>query len=833
MLGRDNLEKRSVDELHILYNNCIEAIKNDRQRFHLKTGRKWSQANLAEFVDTTIRRFSTARGDSFKDNRNANEYYLDIINKFIEEFTLMINADLSVSSYHPTALDALAHKLSLNLIDVSTSFSEKEKPYKKILQYKHLIEHKNKEEKCKRERVIAIIGAGASYAATPKENPIPLSKDAILHLKKVFEKKIDNELLEDEIHRLNSLMRNSAREPSFETHLLAFSKFSSKTVVEELKKLCGNRNTPSLVYEIIAHLLKHRFIDAILNFNYDELLDNAIEEEIPHSDDYRFIYSAGHCPKDLNELRIDNRLKQPIYIKCNGTISQPNSLRFTGDKAFLMEGAIQEHIIDLFKGEVVNQQQKYLPLNLIIIGFSMRNHALNQIIEDNLTNNQEKTTLWLINPEDDIENRVIQRFKSKFIPNSNKLEVKTVELIDENLEKTLITLWDKTSECFKEPYQPRGIARHQFINHFFKDLSPLDVHGVSKTNIIEYYQDRLLIELCIIILQSNGIIHLSQLSGSRAGKFFDLLKKERHTRHISEYLKDLGLRPYESFMYDTYLVQDHEAFSDPDLLIEYLRDNLLKSLNSEGGRRRYLQESNSNIFKKLSKDIRKRRLLNVNPKYTNIHDNLFAWVENHDVMSTSLAWIYNYRKNIESNLDKWDLMLTVSEEGRFLVKDLREGRFENKFFEIVLGSYGIPTFSNPKTREKLESLNLLSDKPLYRPWWMHNKHQVLFMKRLKNRYTGNWKKDWVLVQGFFYRQSMLSRRVNPVRIKKKKDLEKLLYMFAIYWHGARNYSDTDITKEEQQHPGSLQMNIVNTEKQMNQIIKDLLKLYEDKVVRKK
>ena len=43
---------------------------------------------------------------------------------------------------------------------------------------------------------------------------------------------------------------------------------------------CDVRYYPGLAYEILAHLMKHGFIDAIINFNFDEVLDQAIEDEL-------------------------------------------------------------------------------------------------------------------------------------------------------------------------------------------------------------------------------------------------------------------------------------------------------------------------------------------------------------------------------------------------------------------------------------------------------------------------------------------------------------------------------------------------------------------------
>ena len=78
---------------------------------------------------------------------------------------------------------------------------------------------------------------------------------------------------------------------------------------------------PQLAYELIAHLLKHRFIDHIVSFNFDEVLDTAIASEFA-PDDYVLITSDHHMLTAEKPIR-------PHVIKIHGTISQPETLRFT------------------------------------------------------------------------------------------------------------------------------------------------------------------------------------------------------------------------------------------------------------------------------------------------------------------------------------------------------------------------------------------------------------------------------------------------------------------------------------------------------------------------
>jgi hypothetical protein len=808
-----------LDRLKTIFDQCIITISKDKLYEH-QTAKPYRQEALAQYIGTTYRKISAGRNQP---NKVGIAGYQLLFRKLLHHFKFLIDGDYHITSPQAVPqnhLDELAGKLALNLIDISTSFNERIISYDSILADPILRARRTSAERVQRERYIAIVGAGASNAATYHNTPIPTTQEAIRQLYDAFKGKVDADLIRAEVRRLSNQM--GREEEDFETQLLAFNKFSTAIVGEKLKEICGNANAPCLAYEIMAHLLKHRFLDVIINFNYDELLDNAIREELPDDNDYRFIYTAGHCPVDLDELRIDKRIKQPIYIKCHGTISQPNSLRFTERKAFIIEEAIQQHIADLFRGEVsATYKKEQLPLNLLIFGFGMDNHVFNRIIKKTLQETKQTITLWVFDTNPGLEKKIKLQFSELDAEDRERLSVKMILLPGPAAMNTeLIHLWEKITAIFKKPYRPRGIARHQFIYHIFQHISPLDIGpGSAKNNARQaYYRDRLYVELFLLILKSNGIIHLSQIPSSRVGKYLNLLRnQEGLSESIHYYLEKMGMRVYEKFMYDTYLIRKTEAFVEKDQLIEILRKRLIKQLSHPAGESVVRGEKE---FNDLAESFRQRRLLKVNPKYVNMHDNLFSELRESDVMNTSFAWIYNYRQNIEQRLDEWDLMLTISEEGSFLYEDAAKGRFADKFMEVVLATYGMAGASH-KPRQNLERLPLLSGQLHYRPWWLHNKHLVLFLKRRNTPYTGNWSEDWELKEGFFYRQNMLSQRVNPVKLTHHADLKKLLYIFAIYWHGAHN-DPKEFAGEE------VKMNIVANENQLADVIKRLLGLYEEK-----
>lgn len=812
-----------IEHLAKLTENSLRTIKEDK--LLEKKGLIYSQETLGEYLGIKSRKLGYAKSPSKPGGglRFSKNDYLKLFKAIILHFTLFVDEKtFSITSLATAPKDyipVLARKLALNLVDISTSFDEHIETYPHIFASQQIVSRWKLEKKPPRERYLAIVGAGASNAASHGNSPIPTAKAVLPLLRSALEELVDQDLINAEIQRQREL-RGTSRE-DFETQLIAFNRFSPKTVRDTLSKICGNRNAPCLAYEILAHLLKHRFLDGIINFNYDELLDNAIEEELPDPGDYRFIYNAGHCPNSLEEIRIEKRLKQPVYIKCHGTISQPNSLRFSEERAFTIEPAIQKHIGELFAGIVPDTDNDRFRLNLIVVGFGMKNPIFNQIIENTLKGGQH-ITIWLFDKrnKEELERSIFQQFAH--LPELHpQLKINVIELTDEQpLELALKSLWEQVSNMFSKPYQPRGIARHELLRHVFPDISPSTIGVDQVGRRMQYYSDRLYIELFVLVLKSIGMIHLSQIPNSRVGKYLQLLQEEEkgnaRARSIHAYLKDMGMEVYEDFMYDTYLVKEKKAFAKRAHLINSLRERLIKHLSPNA---RATITNNEGRFKELAIGIRTRRLLKVNPKYVHPHHNLFSELGEGHVMNTSFAWIYNYRKNIEQYPERWDLMLTISEEGSFLYEDAKNGNFAGKLFEIILATYGV-SHTSERHKRKLKNLKLFSGKLRYRPWWLHNKHLVLLLKKRQgDERTDNWQDKWQLVEGFFYRQNMLSQRVNPVLVTEEEDLIKLLYIFAIYWYGAVK-SPEDIAKLD------VQMPIVTKQEKLEQILKELFANYK-------
>lgn len=718
-------------------------------------------------------------------------------------------------------LKELAQKLALNMIDVSVRFSDRDGPHEKILRNPKIL---GKRHNHQRERFVAIIGAGASHIATGKLMPQGNTAAKLIRKEIEEEQTVIHNFIERELDHLRhnyGLDRNE-----LETVLMACSKFDRDKVLEKLQTICNAnvKHLPSLLYEIIAHMFKHRFIDIIINFNYDEILDDIIKEEI-NDGEYRYIYSDGHCPNENKDLLISNRIKQPVYLKPHGTISHQSSIRFTREDFFTIPTRMRETLRYLLEGKVNGvDYQDTLPINLIVIGCSLKSETLLSVLRDILEkkrNNQISTKIkcWIFDINNRVDdfgiNQLFDLYKEE-----RPIEVEFIKLENKEnaLEKKLLQLWEMVSSNFNEEYKPRGIERHRLINKVFKH-SPADLTGFYplSSDLTNYYRSRFYVELVLAYLESDGILNHQQIAESRAGIYLELYNKSTNISnktYLRDWCSDLGLDRYKGFIWDAYIFRNARNYHDKDILLGDFYRNLLLRLD-EKYRIRLENEGVKKKFLSLGKVIHQKNSMKITPKYKQLHNHLFKEISNEDILNTYLNWVYKFHKVIADH-KKWDLVLSISEKGKFLLgSDLITSRPEKKL-GLVLSSYNSTKFEDPDLGSYGVGKSMILEGSIrYLPWWLHNQHVILFLS-LKNKEASYWRDQWSLQHGFYYESRQLSRRINPVYVKNEDDLFILLQIFTTYWDRARSYKSDS---------GAITLPIIQSAQEMDAGIQKLLDLY--------
>ena len=357
-----------------------------------------------------------------------------------------------------------------------------------------------------------------------------------------------------------------------------------------------------------------------------------------------------------------------------------------------------------------------------------------------------------------------------------------------SLEEILTSLWELIEEQFKEHYRPRGIQRHQLLNSLLigHQKRLLGDHKELAAREIQYFRDRFFIELVITILQSDGMINASQIVEERVGKFYQLLEDRMLRTKLEVSLRELicqdfGLNVHKGFVWDTYILERPNQFYHQNELGSYLFRKLKKVLSPTSD----LKEKE---FLRLAAEIRKRNLMKITPNYIHPHNNVFSHLKKENILNTSLSWIYRYRTAIERTED-WDLMLVISEKGRFLNQDIKNERIKGKKVELILCSFDTKDFEDISNDQKnlFKGVSLLSGDALFLPWWVHNQHMVLFLKKTESS-SAHWRDCWTPKEGFYYQSRLLSRKINPVNITNEEDCLFLLYTFVNHWYRAKIYT---------------------------------------------
>ncbi len=150
----------------------------------------------------------------------------------------------------------------------------------------------------------------------------------------------------------------------FKTILFALNKVNSKRIVDHVINQLTGYSGETNIYDMIAWFFCNQFIDGIINFNFDELLDSSIKNQIQYSEREWRVFSEDSCSEYM-KLRLPRSLTAdlPVYIKPHGTISAKASLRFARPDFYRIQ-PLQERLI----GSLLNRKN----LTIVTVGFRLK-----------------------------------------------------------------------------------------------------------------------------------------------------------------------------------------------------------------------------------------------------------------------------------------------------------------------------------------------------------------------------------------------------------------------------------------------------------------------------
>lgn len=424
---------------------------------------------------------------------------------------------------------------------------------------------REKIEKKERVRNVLIVGAGAShdgYKAFP--TGFALREEVkLLYEKEIIKKGFLADKFEAEEDEIIDITGKD--ELTFENYLYLLSNFFVKQneLREKIKDMTGFRHSISLFNEIVAHMLKHAFLDIVINFNFEETLDYSIEEEIG-KDNYHKIISDGNCI-ELDQVFVDGRLKMPIYIKPHGTYSHKSTLRFTNRHYFDLPNDIKLMLEGLMEGKR-GSKDSIQRVNLICVGFAMESLEFNKILNKCLP---PESVIYHIElkPTPDVYEFFKSRHLLEFVAGAKKhgreitgghnpiyrpiymgkfsqnnpdgAAIADSNQLSAPLGELFSVLWRLGYNSFKDLYKPRSIARHEILSYLFYEpqLGILNLKGkrpglperIKEREYIrrfneshpEVFLNRMLVELALALNRGNGMIDLNELLQGKIGYYYN------------------------------------------------------------------------------------------------------------------------------------------------------------------------------------------------------------------------------------------------------------------------------------------------------------------------
>jgi hypothetical protein len=605
-------------------------------------------------------------------------------------------------------------------------------------------------------KVVVVVGAGASNDACG----LPTGALAAQALRDAVRRKvgIENEVIDEELHRITVEYRLD--QGDFEAVLLALSKFRQTTVLEELKKIYNRRHYPSLTYEVLAHWLKHRFIDAIVNFNFDELLDQAINDEIGQSGYYRVV-SDGDCPEDLNDwLDIRERFRFPLYVKPHGTASHKSTMRFTRASYSLLPVDLVTLLTKLFEGS----------LQILIVGHAMQSVEFNDILGIGAGRSKLKFySLGHQKPE----------FRIAGTSGWSECEFWETKAMQGGLGECIHRISSQMEESFEKGFVPRSIHRHVLIDDLFhRAVEPRP--NEIRTERFRYLKDRSYVEIALAVSKAKGFINLEHLARGRAGQYFREMAEAAAklgdpsgSISLLEMCRNLGLDNF-GYSNDTLGLRTEEnrdnRLKQPILRIEEFEKAAVKLAQAT---RDHLSEEQQ---KKLLDDQRLHETLmymyrgeevEVSSNTKAITNHIFA---DPAPLATFTSLHAQTHKMLRS--ENWDAILCTVESGKWLLQDQWSDLIKKRATGIAI------IVADETYREPLEGKyeEKLKQRLRWLPWWLHNRHTTILMR------------DGHPVQAIFYERRLRTSHIAPLWLSKT-DVQIAMDAFVAYWIKAQQYKD--------------------------------------------
>lgn len=620
-------------------------------------------------------------------------------------------------------------------------------------------------------RTVAVVGAGASFpmqaVADDLADELEKDLDSSSH---------DREVELDRLEQVYKLDRTS-----FETRLMALCRTpeAERKVRHRISKEYRHRHPSLLTYELLAHLLHHRFLDAIVSFNFDELLDQSIEDELGPNE-YKRVVTERDCD-------IHPPASLPLYIKMHGTAAEPDSLRFTPERYYWTPKSIIE---------LVEKQFEVEHLVVMNVGFKMASFDFQYLLQK-----PHHVEIYNFDPyplEDEVKDEIAkqrerERERQKVSRPKIYDRVEPTELAgkaakaDEDflpglLREAVDVLEQRCGTEEGKPTRWRSIRRHEAIVEILRN-SPLDNDEQYAT----YLRRRTILEIGFAAARSRGVLSIASMVDDRCGRYFDLykrnagdtadgwlklclaggIKESKKWANSYEVLPELMKRELgQGEEDDIHLLKP----ANPSKLATHLLKSMNIPANGWGKAKELLRETIEFLQKETEIEVHSR------------DDRVCSKTFVKPVILKTFTALRGWTQQMLANTDDYNELWAISETGDWIGQKemfdelarrctFKEGQSEKKKPIKLLAAFDADL---GKAERLIQSRQL--------PWGRHNRHMTIVCKNGQPR------------GAIYFVRRLRAPTVTPVYLSNQKDLKRVMDAFEELWKEAGEYAKTKAAK---------------------------------------
>lgn len=587
----------------------------------------------------------------------------------------------------------------------------------------------------------------------------------------------DRKEREVELERLENVY--GLNPTNFETRLTAICRTpeAERKVREKISEDYRHHYPTLLTYELLAHLLHHRFLDAIISFNFDELLDRSIEDEMGSAEYTRVVTERDCGPGDT--------VATPLYIKMHGTASEPDSLRFTRERYYWTP----KSIISL-----VEKQFDVEHLVLLNLGFTMASFDFQYLLRK-----PKQLEVYHLDPKsltaevkEGIENQRRKhrlRQKGASADSYDAPDFFEFSLADgaepgveflESLMTDVVRAVEKA--CDKPAAGPaawRSTVRHKAV---VEALKGSDTTEPRHRNL--YLRRRAILELAFAAAKGRGVMSIAAMVNERCGRYYDLYADCAGDQADSwpKICRAGGLMESPDWP-DTYEVLEEirvkHAKKDVLPLHQFqlvdpkkLAAHVVKHMDVPSKDRQSLTQLLADTFQFLQGETE----IEVHSRDDKVCSKIFT----EPVILKTLTALQGWTRELLELYPDYDELRVVAETGGWLgAKDLLQRLKAQKPTVKLITAF-------EKDRHLPSQVNV---KRL--PWGRHNRHMTIVCSKGQPR------------AAIYFVRRLRAATITPVYLSKQEDLERVTNAFDGLWSEAEAYERELELEAEQNGVGAV------------------------------